>query len=215
MYSRRLECKTKHSPRWDREQRHNIHQLHERHPRVQNSFTTPTRTIQWDTKSTSSRLFHHWHRASMSSSLPRQATSISDKGPVSANGSSIFPTRRLFSSRRIALNATAVFSFIRNLNQLSVWLLERGVRDKFREREGKKTIKSSLKRPRRWHPVHTIHASEVQLTWLRLYRCAVGVTEEGEGSNFLVVSKFYVEISVGKRRINPLSIQVPCRPRGS
>lgn len=58
-------------------------------------------------------------RDSMSSSRPRQETSIADNSPVGAKGASILRTRRLLSSRRIALNATAVLSVIRNRSHRS------------------------------------------------------------------------------------------------
>lgn len=58
--------------------------------------------------------------ASMSSSRPRQDTSMFDNSPVGVKGDSILRTRRLLSSRRIALNATAVLSVIRNRSHRSV-----------------------------------------------------------------------------------------------
>lgn len=62
-------------------------------------------------------------RDSISSSRARQETSKPDKGPVSSCGASILRTRRLLSSRRIALNATAVLSLIRNRNHRSCWCI--------------------------------------------------------------------------------------------
>lgn len=59
-------------------------------------------------------------RDSMSSSRPRQETSIAESSPVGAKGASILRTSRLLSSRRIALNATAVLSVIRNRSHRSV-----------------------------------------------------------------------------------------------
>ncbi len=50
---------------------------------------------------------------------------MADSSPVGAKGASILRTRRLLSSRRIALNATAVCSVMRNRSHRSA--MEKGV----------------------------------------------------------------------------------------